>query len=106
MPELNVASSSSLSIAGEFTIFTANDLKARLLEAIASAESNDIDIDLSDVTEIDSAGLQLMVMAKREAVASGKNVRFCQHSGPVLDLIELCDLTGFFGDPILIRSKL
>lgn len=106
MPEINEASPSVLSINGEFTIFTANALKARLIEAIAADETKDIDVDLSDVTEIDSAGLQLMVMAKREAAACGKSVRFCNHSGPVLDLIDLCDLTGFFGDPILIRSKL
>ena len=44
-----------------------------------------------------------MVMAKREAQAAGKNIRFVRHSDPVLDLIDLCDLSGFFGDPVLIR---
>lgn len=95
----------ALAIAGEFTIFTAAALKQTLLDAIAGSDSPDIDIDLSDVSEIDSAGLQLMVMAKREAAASGKNVRFVGHSAPVLDLIDLCDLSGFFGDPVLIRSN-
>ena len=100
MSENNAEASSALAIAGEFTIYTANDLKARLLETIASAKAANIDIDLSEVTEIDSAGLQLMVMAKREAADCGKNVRFCNHCAPVLDVIDLCDLTGFFGDPI------
>ena len=44
-----------------------------------------------------------MVMTKREAAAAGKNVRFVRHSDAVLDLIDLCDLSGFFGDPMLIR---
>lgn len=95
----------ALSIAGEFTIFTAANLKQDILEAIGRSETPEIDIDLSDVSEIDSAGLQLMVMAKREAMARGKNVRFIRHSDPVLDLIDLCDLSGFFGDPVLIRSN-
>jgi len=94
----------ALAIAGEFTIFTAATLKQAILDAIAHCGTPEVDIDLSDVTEIDSAGLQLMVMAKREATAQGKSVRFIKHSDPVLDLIDLCDLSGFFGDPVLIRS--
>lgn len=63
------------------------------------------DVDLSGVTEIDSAGLQLMLMAKREAAILGKEVRFVRHSDPVLELIDLCALAGQFGDPLLIRSN-
>lgn len=96
----------ALAIAGEFNIFTATTVKQRLLDAIAETQAVDIDIDLADVTEIDTAGLQLMVMVKREGASLGKNVHFTGHSEPVVDLIELCDLTGFFGDPILIHSKL
>lgn len=96
----------ALAIAGELTIFTAADVKQRLLDAVAETAAVDIDIDLADVTEIDTAGLQLMVMAKREGASLGKNVHFTGHSGPVVDLIELCDLAGFFGDPVLIRSKI
>ena len=95
----------ALAISGEFTIFTAAELKSRLLHAVIDAESEEVDIDLSEVSEIDSAGLQLMVMTKREAQARGKNVRFVRHSDPVLDLVDLCDLSGFFGDPVLIRSQ-
>ena len=93
----------ALVITGELTIFTAATLKQTLLDAIAQGGPDEIDIDLSDVSEIDSAGLQLMVMTKREAAAAGKNVRFVRHSDAVLDLIDLCDLSGFFGDPMLIR---
>lgn len=95
----------ALAISGEFTIFTAAELKSRLLHAVIDAESEEVDIDLSEVSEIDSAGLQLMVMTKREAQARGKHVRFVRHSDPVLDLVDLCDLSGFFGDPVLIRSQ-
>lgn len=105
MSESFQSASPSLCIGGEFTIFTAAELKDRLLDTIARAPAPEIEIDLSDITEIDSAGLQLMIMAKREATSQGKNLRFCRHSDPVLDLLDLCDLAGFFGDPVLIRSK-
>jgi anti-sigma B factor antagonist len=95
----------SLAIAGELTIFSALPLKERLLASIAAApDAAAVDVDLSDVTEIDTAGLQLMLLAKREANLAGKNVRFVRHSDAVLDLIDLCDLAGHFGDPVLIRS--
>jgi len=100
-----MAEATSIALCGEFTIFTANETKDRLSETISGA-IGDIEVDLADVTEIDSAGLQLMVMAKREATAQGKNLRFTQHSAPVLDLLDLCDLGGFFGDPVVIRSTL
>ena len=95
----------ALVIAGEFTIFTAAAMKARLLDTIAASNAAEIEIDLSDVTEIDTAGLQLMIMAKQEAARRAKDVRFSGHSGPVMDLVDLCDLSGFFGDPVLIRSN-
>lgn len=99
----DTASSTNLAIAGEFNIFTASDTKSRLLEAIKQAV-NDIEIDLSEVTEIDTAGLQLMVMAKRHAAGHAKSVRFTGHSAAVLQLIDLFGMSGFFGDPILIHS--
>lgn len=99
------ASPQPFAIRGEFNIFTAGTTKARLLDAIRQAATAEIEVDLSEVSEIDSAGLQLMVMAKREAAERGKSVRFTGHSGPVLELIDLCGLGGFFGDPVLIRSK-
>jgi len=106
MTDASSSSAPALAIAGEFNIFTAAPLKARLLDAIAQAETAEIEVDLSNVTEIDTAGLQLMVMAKREAASRGKSLHFASHSGSVLDLIDLCDLTGFFGDPIVIRNSI
>ena len=95
-----------LTLSGEFNIFTAAATKAQLVEAIQqAADGADIDVDLSGVTEIDSAGLQLMVMAKREAARQNKRVRFARHSEAVVDLIELCDLAGQLGDPLLIGPK-
>lgn len=99
------ATSPALNIVGEFTIFTAQDCKEQLLALIAATpDGAGGEVDLSGVTEIDSAGLQLMLMAKREAAILGKEVRFVRHSDPVLELIDLCALAGQFGDPLLIRS--
>ena len=85
----------------EITIYTVSELKEALSPLLH--QGRELELNLAAVSEIDSAGLQLMVMTKREAAAAGKNVRFVRHSDAVLDLIDLCDLSGFFGDPVLIR---
>lgn len=97
---------SAVKIRGEFTIFTAQVYKEQLANAVRDSEVGaEIDIDLSDVTEIDTAGIQLMVMAKREAASRGGNVRFVRHSDSVLDLIDLYALASQFGDPLLIHPQ-
>ncbi len=89
-------------VEGEMTIFRAAELKAAMLPEIERGQ--EIEIDLSRVTEIDSAGVQLMVAAKLEAILRGKELHFTGHSKPVMDMLDLCDLGGFFGDQIIIPS--
>ncbi len=89
-----------LAFEGELTIYRAAELKGVILPQITEADA--IEIDLSQVTEIDSAGLQLLVAAKLEAMIRDKQLHFVGHSKPVLEVIDLCDLGGFFGDQVVI----
>ena len=89
-------------IEGELTIFTVSKLRESILPLI---EKNDeIEIDLSRVSEVDAAAMQFMVSAKQEAILRGKTLRYTGHNKPVLDMIDLCDLGGFFGDQVVITS--
>ncbi|MBY0453298.1 MAG: STAS domain-containing protein [Burkholderiaceae bacterium] len=96
---------SALRISGEFSILTAQELKQYLLDAVIRSETPEIKIDLSEVTEFDSAGLQLMVMTKREAERRGKYIRFEPCSATVLDLLALCDLVDYFSKPIMNSTQ-
>jgi anti-anti-sigma factor len=89
-----------VAIAGEFSIFTAAAVREQLLAALGAAD--EVEVDLSQVSEIDSAGIQLMVAAKREAAAHNRSVRFTCPSGAVSEILELCDLAGLLGDPVPI----
>lgn len=89
-----------MAIEGELTIFQAQALREQFLAALG--QGDDIEVDLSQVSEMDSAGVQLMVAAKREATARDKTLRFTGHSPIVLDTLDLLDLSGHFGDPVLI----
>lgn len=99
----NTPSGTRIALAGELNIYAAAALKERLLPAIG--ESSSIEIDLSEVTEIDSAGLQLMILVKRQSRHSGVAVRLVGHSPEVVDLIELFNLAAFFGDPLVISRQ-
>lgn len=92
-----------LEIKGELNIYTVAALRSQLLDALDAA--SEIEVDLSAVGEMDSAGMQLMVAAKREAAQRQKTLRFSGHSPAVFDVLELCKLGGHLGDPLLIRSQ-
>lgn len=72
------------------TIYTAADLKPKLLAAIATSETPDVE--LSMVPEIDTAGLQLLILARREANAIGRTFRILEPSACVTELLSLVDL--------------
>jgi anti-anti-sigma factor len=89
-------------IVGELSIYHAHYLKQRLLELVHA--HSEIDIDLAQVTEVDTAGLQLLILAKRDAAALGRDLRFFGHSQAVLEFLDLYDLTATFGDPVVISA--
>jgi len=91
-----------LRIEGELTIYRAAELKNTLLAAVA--EHDTLDIDLSAVTEFDTAGVQLLLVAKRAAAARQHTLRLVGHSAPVIDVFELLDLSSHFGDPIVLPA--
>lgn len=84
-----------LAIEGELTIYTAAELKQKLTDAFNGEHA--IEIDLSQVGEIDTAGLQLLLLAKREGAARDKVVVFGQPSEAVLDCWQRCNLSATFG---------
>ncbi len=92
-----------LSIEGELTISRVAELKEIILPVIAN--NKDIEIDLSHVTEIDGAGVLLMISTKLEARQYEKMLRFVGHSGQITEAVDFCDLSTFFGDPIVISSQ-
>lgn len=92
----------TLRIDGELTIYRAAELKAELLAAVEAHPA--VEIDLAGVAEFDTAGVQLLLSAKRAATARDATLRLVGHSTAVLDVFELMDLSGHFGDPIVLPA--
>lgn len=92
-----------LRIEGEMTIYRSAELKDLLLAPLAYDKA--LDVDLSGVTEIDTAGVQVLMVAKIVALARGCELRLHAHSAALLETLELLNLTGYFGDPIVMASR-
>ena len=91
---------SLLHIEGDMTIYTAAELKAELM--IPMAQPGEREIDLSQVSDMDSAGLQILILAKREAARSGNHLRLTGHSRAVLEVLDMCNLAPYFDDTVWI----
>ncbi|MEK6790952.1 MAG: STAS domain-containing protein [Deltaproteobacteria bacterium] len=84
----------TLRLAGEVTIYGASELKARLGTLFSERnESASFELDLSGVTEMDSAGLQLVLAVKREAMALGKGFKVVAHGNASEALVQLYRLS-------------
>lgn len=83
----NIDGLSIARISGEMNIYHAHELKKWVTETLASPEP--IQIDLSGATELDSSGLQLLILAKREAERSGKDLSIVNASAAAFAVIDL-----------------
>jgi anti-sigma B factor antagonist len=81
----------AFAIDGELTIYRAAELQAALAQAIAGPDA--LALDLSGVTDIDGAGVQLLLAAKKSAPA----LTVQRPSPAVLEAFELLDLLAHFG---------
>jgi len=105
MPNLKKrkGTTSVLQIEGEMTIYRAAELKETLLATLDKAAG--VEIDLSKVTDIDTAGVQLLILAKQSAQAKQQDLHLVAHSPIVLEVLELLNLATYFGDPLFIPAQ-
>ena len=91
----NAKQAHCLTPAGEMTIYNAEETKKILIESLQHYA--EVSVDLSRVSEIDTAGLQLLVLAGREAAGLGKTLRLLDASDPVMEIFNLYNLSTDFG---------
>lgn len=97
-----MATEKRLSVIEDMTIYNALEQKQRLMAALAEADL--LELDLSQVGEMDTAGLQLLILCKREAARLNKSVTIVAHSPAVRQTLDFCQLATFFGDPVVITA--
>lgn len=87
-------------MAGEMTIYHAAEMKGELLPCLDRC--TELEINLSEVSEMDTAGFQLLLLAKREAAHAGKRLRLVGHSPATLEVLDLFNMASHFGDPVMM----
>jgi len=92
-----------LRIDGEMTIYSAAEHKSQLLEYLKDGE--DLELDLSGVGEMDSAGLQILLLLKRETEKAGHGLHLVNHSQAVFEVLELLKMQAHFGVPVVIPAE-
>ncbi|UWP86226.1 STAS domain-containing protein [Dactylosporangium fulvum] len=85
-----------LDIKGELTVITAAEHHERLQRFLA--EGPQLELGLAAVTELDTAGLQVLLLARGEAERRGVALRLCEHSPAVHDVLALAWLTPDLDD--------
>lgn len=88
--------------AGDMTIYQVAEMKPTLLSGLR--EGGEIELNLSEVSEMDTAGFQLLLMLKREASRLGKPFRMVGHSHATLEVIDAYRMASYFGDPVVMTS--
>jgi len=78
-------------IDGEMTIYCATELRAALQAALA-AGGGDFALDLSAVTEIDCAGVQLLLAAAKSAAAAQRTLRLARVAPIVAETLQFLGL--------------
>ena len=89
-----------LQIEGDMNIYSAPEIKRQLLDHLGSTA--ELEINLAQVGEMDTSGFQVLYLTKREAIKSGKVLRLTSHSSAVLEVMDLYNMAGYFGDPVVI----
>jgi anti-anti-sigma factor len=92
-----------LSLSEDMTIYNALPIKEKLLAALEGCQ--ELELDLSGVGEIDTTGVQLLILAKQEASRLLKSLRLVAHSASVREVLDFYNVVAYFGDPLHIPAR-
>ena len=89
-------------IKDEMTIYTAAQVRRELMEKLETMD--DFEVSLGDVSEMDTAGVQVLIHLAKAAESQKKHLSFVDHSEAVINVFETLNLAAFFGDPIVMPA--
>ena len=94
-----------LQLDGELSIYRAAELRDTLLTALAGLGAGAaLELNLAEVSVLDSAGVQLLLAAQKSAQAARNELRLVARSPAVIEVFERLDLAAHFGDPWLLPA--
>ena len=103
MPNTSTVQQVELQFEGELSIYRADELRRALIEPLQ--KDMRLVVNLAGVSELDTCGLQLLMLAKRTAAKVGGELQLVAHSPAVLEVFELLNVAAFFGDHLVIPTS-
>jgi anti-anti-sigma factor len=91
-------------LGGELTIYHATELRQALLPLFLQHRA--LDIDLAAVTEIDTAGVQVLMVSKRESLKAMCELHLTRCSEPVSSVLDAFGLKEDCGSSAMRGSGL
>ena len=88
---------------GELTIYHVNEFKKGLEKAIKKSSS--VNLNLAGVSEIDTAGFQLLMQAQTACLEDDKAFHLVSVSPAVVEVMEIFGLEMHFGDIQRVASN-
>ena len=82
---------------GEMTIYCAQSMKDQLLPPAVGID-RDLLLDVSGVTELDTCGVQVLLLMQRLAMAEQRTLQLVEPSPAVREALGLCGLGSLLGD--------
>jgi len=92
-----------LRLKGTLTIYDVAEAKGPLSAALD--QHSTLHLNLAGLEELDTAGVQLLAWLKQEASRRGRSLVLSAHSPAVLEVFDLLQISGLFGDPILLAPS-
>ncbi len=89
-----------LFLTGDLTIYHAETLRNSIAAQFENCSRTAID--LSGIAETDTAGIQVLIWAKKESERKNHPIKLINHSPAIIRAIDLMGLIGFFGDKIKV----
>jgi len=93
----------ALALQGAFDLYAVAGARDRLGAALDEGPA--LRLTLAGLEELDTAGVQLLVWLKQEAERRGKRLYLHAHSPAVVEVFDLLQVAGLFGDPILFAPN-
>jgi anti-sigma B factor antagonist len=87
-----------LCVSGEMTIYSAAAMKDYLVGELLAAVDGPLSLDVSRVTEIDTCGVQALLMVQRSVTAGGHSLSLVDASPVVREALGLCGLDSLCAD--------
>lgn len=89
----------------EMVVQSAAGIRRDLLLLLESCEGRVLEVDLSSVSEIDTAGMQILLSLRNSLRRKGGRLRLISHTPAVLSLMDLYGLVGYFGNRIVLSPS-